>query len=75
MKKISVGSWAYCFGPYEKNPIPLKEVLEGVSKMGCDGISLGGFKPHAHPDLYPTKDDRKRLVKMIKDHNLEIAEY
>ena len=75
MKKVSVGSWAYCFGPYEKNPIPLKEVLEGVAKMGYDGISLGGFKPHAHPDLFPSKDDRKRLVKMIKDHNLEIAEY
>lgn len=75
MKKVSVGSWAYCFGPYEKNPIPLKDVVEGVSKMGFDGISLGGFKPHAHPDLYPSKDDRKRMVKMIKDYNLEIAEY
>jgi sugar phosphate isomerase/epimerase len=75
MKKVSVGSWAYCFGPYEKNPISLKEVLEGVAKMGYDGISLGGFKPHAHPDLFPSKDERRRLVKMIKDHNLEIAEY
>jgi sugar phosphate isomerase/epimerase len=75
MKKISVGSWAYCFGPYEKSPIPLKEVVEGLSKMDCDGISLGGFKPHAHPDLYPTKADRKSMVKMIKDHKLDIAEY
>jgi sugar phosphate isomerase/epimerase len=75
MKKVSVGSWAYCFGPYLGHPIPLDTVLEGLARMRCDGISLGGFKPHAHPDLYPTKADRKRLVRHIHDCGLEVAEY
>jgi len=74
-KKVSVGSAAYCFGPYAINPVPIKTVIEEVGKMGFDGISLGGFKPHVHPDLYPTRDDRKRLVRMIKSNNLEVVEY
>jgi len=75
MKKISVGSWAYTFGPYQSKPIPLKTVVEEVGKMGFSGISLGGFKPHAHPDYYPSKSDRVMLVKMIKDNGLEVVEY
>jgi sugar phosphate isomerase/epimerase len=74
-RKLSVGTWAFCFGPYVDNPIELDIVLEGVARMGFDGVSLGGFKPHAHPDLYPTYSDRKKLVKKINDCGLEVAEY
>lgn len=73
--KIAIGSWAYTFGPYKENPIPLNTVISEVAKMNFDGISLGGFKPHAHPDLYPTKDDKRKLVKMISDSGLEVSEY
>lgn len=75
MKKVSVGSWAYTFGPYQNNPIPLKTVIEEVGKMGFSGISLGGFKPHAHPDCYPTKPDKDKLVKTIVDNGLEVVEF
>lgn len=75
MKKISIGSWAYTFGPYETHPVALEDVIDGLSKMKFDGISLGGFKPHAHFDLYPTAEDRARLVDMIRDHSLEVVEY
>jgi sugar phosphate isomerase/epimerase len=75
MKKVSVGSAVFAFGPYARNPIPLKIIIEKLGKMGFDGISLGGFKPHAHPDLYPTMNDRKHLVRTIKNNNLEVAEY
>ena len=74
-RKLSVGTWAYCFGPYEDAPIPLETVLDGIAELGFDGVSLGGFKPHAHPDLYPSPGDRKRLIGMIAERGLEVVEY
>ena len=71
MKKIAIGSWAYVFGPYESNPIPLDKVVERLSELGFDGIELCGFKPHAHPDDYPTPERRQELVNLLQDHNLE----
>ena len=74
-KKISIGSWAYTFGPYEEKPVSLPTVVQKLGELGYDGIELNGFKPHAHPDLYPTKEDRDRLVKMINDNGLEMPGY
>ena len=36
---------------------------------------MGGFKPHAHPDLYDTPEKRKELKKLLADYNLEVADY
>jgi len=71
MTKIAIGSWAYVFGPYESNPIPLDTVVKRLSELGFDGIELCGFKPHAHPDDYPTPEKRLELVNLLQDHNLE----
>lgn len=73
--KITIGSWAYAIGPYADNPIPLDEVCEGLHKLGFDGVELGGFKPHAHPDLYPTKKDRQNLVDMLNRNGLGVPAY
>lgn len=73
--KISIGTWAYAIGPYADNPIPLPEVLRRLNKFGFDGVELGGFKPHAHPDLYPEKKDRKELVELLRKSNLEVPAY
>ena len=75
MKKISIGSWAYCFGPYEKHPIPLDQVLEKVARLGFDGISIGGFRPHGYWEDYPDLASRKTLKKKIKDAGLEALCY
>ena len=75
MKKISVGSWAYVFGPYADNPVPLTTVCEELGKMNFDGISLGGFKPHAHPDDYSTPALKAQLKKLLSDNGLGVAEY
>jgi len=69
-KKLAVGSWAYMFGPYEKNPVPLDEVLEKLQELGFDGLELAGFTPHASPEDHPTKADRQRLKQKLADHNL-----
>ncbi len=73
--KISIGSWAYAIGPYAEHPVPLEEVAKRLATLKFDGIELGGFKPHAHPDLYPTKSDREKLMDMFKEDKLEIPAY
>ncbi|MDD5017221.1 MAG: sugar phosphate isomerase/epimerase [Eubacteriales bacterium] len=75
MKKISIGSWAYTFGPYSNNPIALHTVITSIAQMGFDGISLGGFKPHAHPDLYQTEKEQQQLIDLLASNNLEVVEY
>ncbi|MBC7216921.1 MAG: sugar phosphate isomerase/epimerase [Candidatus Caldatribacterium sp.] len=73
--KISIGSWAYAIGPYASHPVPLDEVIMRLSELGFDGIELGGFKPHAHPDLYPTKEDRKKLLGLLEKYRLGVSAY
>jgi len=70
IKKLAIGSWAYTFGPYEAQPIPLDTVIRRLGALGFDGIELNGFAPHAHPDLYPTKASRSRLVAFLAAHGL-----
>jgi len=73
--KLACGTWPYMFPPYEAHPYTLREVVRRLSKLRFDGVELSGFKPHAHPDLYPRKGDRKDLSAMIKAHKLELAGY
>ena len=67
MKKVSIGSWAIS--------MELPELCEGLKKLNFDGISLGGFLPHAHPSLYDTKEKKAALKKLLADNNLEVADY
>jgi sugar phosphate isomerase/epimerase len=73
MAKLSIGTWAYMFGPYESNPVPLDEVLGTLSKLKFDGVELAGFKPHAHPDDYPSAADKAALKGEIADVGLAIS--
>ncbi len=73
MTKLAVGSWAYMFGPYEDNPVPLDEVLTKLAGLGFDGVELAGFSPHAHPDDYASAADVSTLKAKIADNGLEIA--
>lgn len=74
-KKIAIGSWAYIFGPYQSHPIPLDTVAQKLSELKFDGIELCGFRPHAYPDDYPTKESRREMLDMLKKNGLEIAGY
>jgi sugar phosphate isomerase/epimerase len=74
-KKISVGTWAYVFGPFADNPVPLATICSELGRMGYDGVALAGFKPHAHPDDYSTPELREELKKMLLDNNLEVDEF
>lgn len=75
MKKVSIGSWAYVFGAFADNPILLPQLCEKLHELGFDGISMGGFQPHANPDLYDTPEKREELKKLLKENDLEVADF
>ncbi len=68
--RLSIGSWAYCFGPYKDNPVPFDTVIAKLGKLGFDGVELGGFPPHPHPAEFDTKAKRNELKKKVADQGL-----
>lgn len=71
--KISIGSWAYCFGPYKDNPVDIRTVVHKLKELGLDGVELGGFDPHPSPDKCYTQAQRRELKSLVKDNGLEFS--
>ncbi len=75
MKKVSIGSWAYVFGAFAKAPILLPQLCEKLNELKFDGISMGGFKPHANPELYGTDEKRNELKALLNKYGMEVADF
>jgi sugar phosphate isomerase/epimerase len=73
--KFSLGSWAFSFGPFEKNPWSFEDFLKYASNAGYDGVEINGFHPHPHPDTYDTPEKCSVLKSLITDHGMEISGY
>ena len=73
MKRISIGTWAYTIGPYADHPVPFDEVVRKLKALKFDGLELGAFNPHPHPEICPTKEDRQRVVETVKGAGLEFS--
>jgi sugar phosphate isomerase/epimerase len=71
--RLSIGSWAYCFGPYQQNPVPFDTVIEKLGVLGFDGVELGGFPPHPNPTQFNTKAQRVDLKKRVADRGLAFS--
>jgi sugar phosphate isomerase/epimerase len=69
-KRISIGTWAYCVGPYMQNPIPFPEVVKGLKRLGFDGLELGAFFSHPNPENHPTLESRKALKNHVESNGL-----
>ncbi len=69
-KKTSIGAWAYIWGGYEEEPIPLTTVVERLAALNFDGIEFAAFEPHLKPN---TKEKRKEIKKLFDDHGLEVS--
>lgn len=74
-KKLAVGSWAYIFGPYAENPIDFQTVVETLSKMGFDAVSIAGFRPHVFVDDYNDTKKIKNLLTLLKKNRMLVADY
>jgi sugar phosphate isomerase/epimerase len=61
-KLLSMGTWAYAFGPYQSNPVPFDTVVEKLGELKYAGVEIGAFKPHIPPDDYPPEADRQGKV-------------
>jgi sugar phosphate isomerase/epimerase len=73
--KLSLGSWAFSFGPFSNAPWSFSRVLEFTAQAGYDGIEINGFRPHPHPADYDTAAKCKELVKEIEGYGLGISGY
>ncbi len=71
--RLSIGSWAYCFGPYQDHPVPFDMVVAKLGELEFDGVELGGFLPHPHPAQFDTKAKRAELKKKVADHGLAFS--
>ena len=69
-RRLSIGSWAYTIGPYEKNPVDFETVCNKLRDLGFDGVELGAFPPHPSPDDHPSAEDRQRLKAFMAEKGL-----
>ena len=72
-KKTSIGAWAFIWGGYEEEPIPLTTVVKRLQELNFDGIELAAFPPHLAPEDFPTQAKRKEIKKLLDDHGLEVS--
>jgi sugar phosphate isomerase/epimerase len=75
MPKISLGSWAFSFGPFESNPWSFEAVSKYASQAAYDGIEINGFRPHPHPDDFDSDAKCQELQQFLTDLNLGISAY
>lgn len=73
--KLSLGSWAFSFGPFSEDPWSFSRVLQFIAEAGYDGVEINGFRPHPHPDDYDTPAKCKELMKEIEGYGLGISGY
>src|ERR1041385_2095400 len=73
--KISLGSWAFSFGPFADDPIPFDATVKRLSSAGYDGIEICGFPPHITLESYPTRESRLAVVNFLRDHHLAVSGY
>ena len=73
--KLSLGSWAFSFGPFSNEPWAFSRVLQFIAEAGYDGVEINGFRPHPHPDDYDTPAKCHDLVMQIEEYGLGISGY
>ena len=75
MKKVSLGSWAFAFGPYASDPVPFDKTARRLAEAGYEAIEICGIQEHITLDGCPTKESRQEVKKMLDDLGLETSGY
>ena len=73
--KLSMGSWAFSFGPYSNHPISFEKTVKRLSSAGYDGIEICGFPPHVTLDKYPDSESRTELTDFLAGNKLGVSGY
>jgi len=74
-KKISLGSWAFSFGPYADDPISFDATVKRLAEAGYDGIEICGFPPHITLEKYPDELTRRELVRFLRSYSVAVSGY
>lgn len=69
-KKTAIGTWAYIWGGYKEDPIPLETALDTLKRLGFDGIEFGAFPPHFPEN---TDENRRKIKGMLADRGLGVS--
>ena len=72
--KLSFSSVPYCSSPVWLPAYPIDYVIKNLSKIGYDGIELLFASPVAYP-AYMSKQERERIVKLLKEYNIKISSF
>ena len=72
---ISIGSWAFAFGPYQEHPWSLERVCEFASTAGYDGVEVNGFRPHPFYGDFVGGEGIEDVRALIRGHGLGISAY
>ena len=75
MPLISVGSWAFAFGPYEPHPWSFERVCQYAAGAGYDGVEINGFRPHPHPDDFVDGTGLHELRSLLSGFGLGVSGY
>ncbi len=75
VKKVSLGSWAFTFGPHAEEPLSLLETARRAARSGYEGLELSGFSPHASPDEYRSPGKRAELRSQLASEGLAVSGY
>ena len=75
LPRVSIGSWAFAFGPYASHPWSFSQVCGFVAKAGYDGVEINGFRPHPHFDDFLGRTNVEVLKTEIADFGLGVSAY
>ena len=71
--KLSLGMWAFAFGPFSSQPWSFTRILEFAVNAGYDGVEVNGFRPHLHPEDYTSHAARRTLQSELKGFGLGVS--
>lgn len=71
--KLSIGIWAFSFGPYSAAPKSLEEILDRAARAGYDGVELSGYHPHVYPEAYSSAESRTALRNRLAESGLGVS--
>lgn len=72
---LSFGSWAFAFGPFERDPWPLERIARYLAEAGYDAIEINGFRPHPHDEDFDTAEKCAPLRDLLGGLGLAVSGY
>lgn len=73
--RLSFGSWAFAFGPFERAPWDFGRICRYVAEAGYDGIEINGFRPHPHDADFSSRTDFDAVRRVLDCSGLAVSGY